>query len=186
MIRMTTFTTSFVAVAAAALLAGPAWSQSKTIEGKSTTVKGTVEAIDYTQRTLAIKDGKGEFHEVDVPAGAKGFANVKVGDTLKMTFYDNVVLRLKQPGEADVNSLEGGITAGAAGAQAGTVAKQRTITATITAVDRSVPSISFSGPSNWKYSSRVRDAKALDKVKVGDKVDITWTAAQLISLEPAR
>ena len=36
---------------------------------------------------------------------------------------------------------------------------------------------------NWKYSSRVEDKKALAKVKVGDKVDITWTAALLVSLD---
>ena len=60
---------------------------------------------------------------------------------------------------------------------------QRTITATITAIDQNVPSITFSGPNNWTYSSRVEDKKALAKVKVGDKVDITWTAAVLVSFK---
>ena len=41
----------------------------------------------------------------------------------------------------------------------------------------------FSGPNGWKYSSRVRDAKALSTVKVGDKIDITWTTALLVSLQ---
>jgi len=47
-----------------------------------------------------------------------------------------------------------------------------------------VPSITFSGPNNWKYSSKVVDKKALASVKVGDKVDITWTEAVLISVQP--
>jgi len=46
-----------------------------------------------------------------------------------------------------------------------------------------VPSISFSGPNGWKYSSRVEDKAALAKVKVGDRMDITWTLAVLISAE---
>ena len=58
-----------------------------------------------------------------------------------------------------------------------------TITATITAIDPKAPSITFTGPNGWKYTSRVEDTKALAKVKVGDKVDIIWTEAMLVSLE---
>ena len=58
-------------------------------------------------------------------------------------------------------------------------------TATITAIDPKVPSITFSGPNNWTYSSKVEDKKALATVKVGDKVDITWTVALLVSFKPA-
>ena len=57
------------------------------------------------------------------------------------------------------------------------------ITATITAIDPAMPSITFTGPNNWKYSTKVQDKDALSKVKVGDKVDITWTEAMVASLE---
>jgi len=46
-----------------------------------------------------------------------------------------------------------------------------------------VPSITFTGPNGWKYSSRVEDKKALAKVKVGDRLDITWTEALILSVE---
>jgi len=64
-----------------------------------------------------------------------------------------------------------------------TASKQRTITAEITAIDMKVPSISFKGPNGWAYSSKVEDKNALSKVKVGDKVDITWTEALLIGFD---
>ena len=48
------------------------------------------------------------------------------------------------------------------------------MTATITALDKSASSISFAGPNNFKYTRRVVDPTVFDKVKVGDKVDITW------------
>ena len=54
---------------------------------------------------------------------------------------------------------------------------------TITAIDPKVPSISFTGPNGWAYSTRVEEKNNLDKVKVGDKVDITWTSAALIAFE---
>jgi hypothetical protein len=45
--------------------------------------------------------------------------------------------------------------------------------------------ITFTGPNNWRYSSRVEDKKALATVKVGDRVDITWTDALLVVLRRA-
>ena len=48
------------------------------------------------------------------------------------------------------------------------------------------PSITFTGPNGWKYSSTVQDKEALAKVKVGDKVDIVWTEALLLSIEPGK
>ena len=47
-----------------------------------------------------------------------------------------------------------------------------------------VPSITFKGPNGFNYTSRVQDTTALAKVKVGDRVDIVWTEAKLLSLEP--
>jgi hypothetical protein len=93
------------------------------------------------------------------------------------------VIRLKQPGEKDVNTSTGGATPSGQARPGGTAAKQRTITATITAIDMNVPSITFTGPNGWKYSSKVEDKSALAKVKVGDKVDLTWTEAVLVSIE---
>jgi hypothetical protein len=63
---------------------------------------------------------------------------------------------------------------------------QRTITATIDNIDMDVPSISFKGPRGWNYSSKVKDKKALSQVKAGDRVDITWTEAMLVSMAPAK
>ena len=65
-------------------------------------------------------------------------------------------------------------------------AVQRTITATITKIDMKVPSIAFSGPNGWNYATRVQDKDTLAKVKVGDKVDITWTEAAILSISDAK
>ena len=120
---------------------------------------------------------------MEVPAQYKGFDTLKIGDKVTARYYENIVLRVKAPGEKDTDTAAAATTKADAAA-GGTIAKQRTITATITAIDQSVPSITFSGPNNWSYSSRVQDKKALAKVKVGDKVDITWTEAMLVSLDP--
>jgi hypothetical protein len=176
----------FVVLAAAALvlgMAGTVLAQVKSVQGESTVISATVEAINQTTRTLTLKGPKGNYVDVVVPEDVKRFSEVKVGDTLTARYYENMVLRLKKPGEAAVDSATGGMTRGEGTKPVRTAATQRTITATITAIDPKVPSITFSGPNNWSYSSRVQDKQALATVKVGDKVDITWTEALLVSFD---
>ena len=161
--------------------------QTKTITGETKTVTATVEAIEQATRTLTLKGPEGNYVTLTVPVTATRFDSIKVGDTLTARYYESLILRLKPEGEKGVDTDAAKVTPADSGARpGGTAATQRTITATITAIDPAVPSITFSGPNNWKYTSRVEDKKALSKVKVGDRVDITWTQALLASFDDAK
>ncbi len=162
------------------LSAGIAVAQVKVITGESESVTATVEAVDQTTRTVTLKLPDGTFETLVAPAEVERFNAIKVGDTLTARYYDNIVLRVKKPGEKDVNTAEEALTKTPGTSPGATAAKQRTITATITAIDMKVPSITLTGPNNWKYSSRVQDVAALKTVKVGDRLDITWTEALLV------
>jgi hypothetical protein len=177
-----------VLVALAGLLAveGPAAAQTKVIPGESETVTATVEAVDHATRTVTLKLADGTFETIVAPASVERFDAIKVGDTLTARYYDNIILRVKKPGEKDVNTAEEAFTKTPGASPGATVSTQRTITATITAIDMKAPSITFSGPNNWKYSSRVKDVEMLKQVKVGDKIDITWTEALLVGFTHAK
>lgn len=183
------FTLSSVAVgiAAVAAMAAAPHAQSKTITGETTTTTATVEAIDATTRTLTVRGPEGNLLPITVPKSMTRFAEIKVGDTITARHYDNIVIRLKPSGEPAVDSMSEGVTRGDAN-PAGTAAAQRTITATIVAIDSKIPSVTFKGEKvDWNYSSRVADRAALAKVKVGDRVDITWTEALTVSVtSPAK
>ena len=159
--------------------------QTKTLTGETQTVTATVEAIDAARRTLTLKGPKGNYVDVVAPESVEKFSAIKVGDKITAKYYENIVLRLKQPGEKAVDGESAAATKSAGVKPGATAAAQRTITATITEIDPKVPSITFSGPNGWKYSSRVEDRKALAQVKVGDKLDITWTEALLVTFAPA-
>lgn len=168
------------------VLGGTAAAQTKTITGEVKMATATVEAIERSTREVTLQKENGEFVTTTVPPDMKRFDTLKIGDKISVKYYDNIVLRVKLPGEKDVDTSEASTTPAAGTTPGGTKAKQRTITATITEIDPKVPSITFKGPNNWTYSSRVLDTDALKKVKVGDKVDITWTEAVLISLDAAK
>jgi hypothetical protein len=181
---MNTFTTGMVA-AALTVMAAPLGAQTKTITGETKTMSATIESIESASRSVTVKKTDGSYEVFYVPAAIKQFETLKIGDTVKARYYENVVLTVKAPGEKAVDKGASAVTR-AHDSAAGTAAHQRTITATITAIDPKAPSISFAGPNGWKYSTRVEDTAALAKVKVGDKVDITWTEAMVLSLDAGK
>jgi hypothetical protein len=100
-----------------------------------------------------------------------------------VTYNNNVMVRLKPPGEAAVGTAKGTSTMGQEDRPGGKTSIERTMTASIAAIDKSASSITFVGPNGWKYSRRVVDPKVLDQVKVGDQVDITWNTDVTITVE---
>ena len=164
----------------------PALAQQTEIAGDMVTVKGSVEAIDHTNRVLTLKLEDGEFDNITIPKGAERFDEVKVGDTLQVRYYDNVTVRLKEPGEPDVNEAELGASSLGAASPSGTIAAQRRMTVTVTEIDLDKGVATVEGPNGYKYSRRIEDKKAAKKVKVGDRIDMTWTEAVQIAIIPGK
>ena len=180
---MKRFVARIMAAAVLVSVAQMAMAQSKTVTSQMRTETAVVEAIDAATRTVTLKKPDGTFATVTAGPDIKRFAEIKVGDKVNARFYENVVVRMKKPGEPDVDTSSGGTTPSQQTLPGGTRATQRTVTATITAIDMNAPSVTFTGPNGWKYLSKVQDTEALAKVKVGDKVEIVWTEAVLVSLE---
>ena len=111
------------------------------------------------------------------------FSELKVGDKVTAKFYENVVVRLKAPGESEGYSAAAGTTCSEQVLPGGTKAKQVSISATITGITPEPPTITFTGPNGWKYSRKVLDKNVLKQVKVGDQVDFVWTEAVQIRVE---
>jgi hypothetical protein len=170
----------------ALLFPGLVAAQIKTLPGETITFAGTIETIEKSSRSVTLRGPKGNLLTMRVPPEVKSFDTMKVGDTINARYYENVVLRLKKPEEPDVNTSTDAVTKGTGASPSGTAASQRVMTVRITAIDPNVPSITLAGPNNWTYSSRVADKAALQQVKVGDRLDITWTDAVLMSLDGAK
>ena len=168
-------TTALSAFAVAMAVALPSWAQVKELPKQTVTVTGTVETIDHSRRAVNIKTADGKFVALDVPASAKRFDELKVGDKLKVTYNNNVYVRLKPAGEAAVDTAATASNMGKDAKPGGVAAMVRTMTATISDIDKAASSMTFVGPNGWKYSRRIVDPAVFDQVKLGDKVDITWS-----------
>jgi hypothetical protein len=175
-----------IAAAVAVSMARAAMGQAKTITSEMRTETATDEAIEASSRTLTLKKPDGTYVTAVAGPEIKRFSEVKVGDKVNARYYESVVLRLLRPGEPEGLSRAKGTTGSEQALPGGTKARQTRMTATISAIDMNTPTVTFTGPKGWKYTSRVEDTAALAKVKVGDKVEIVWTDAVLVSVEEGK
>jgi len=160
----------------------PSAAQTRTLPTQTVTVSGTIETIDDSRHTVNIRKADGKIETVNVPVNVKQFDQFKVGDKVSATYNNTVTAKLKPPGEAPVDNMAGSTSMGQNVASGGTAAMLRTMTVTVTDVDKAAGSISVAGPNNWRYSRRVADPALLDQIKAGDKIDITWDTN--VTLQP--
>jgi len=182
---MNTLNTMMLAGSVLLAAAGPAAAQTKTLQGEMVSATATIEAIDAGTRTLTIKNEKGMYEAIEVPSDVTRFSELKVGDKITARYYENVVVRIKKPGEAAVDVDTAALTKTEARPGV-TAATQRTITVTVTAMDPNTNSVTVKGPNGYNYSRRMADKKAYEKLKVGDQLDMTWTSAVLVGVEAAK
>ncbi len=104
----------YAAVATAALVAPLAITAqaqvTKTVTGEQKTVTATVEAIERSTRTVTLKEQNGQYTEISVPADVKRFDTMKIGDKITAKYYENIVLRLKLPGEQATDTGSAAVT----------------------------------------------------------------------------
>jgi hypothetical protein len=150
-----------VAATVLASMARTAAAQSKTVTSEMKVQKGTVEAIDPERRMVTLKKTDGTFVTIVAGPDITRFSEVKVGDTVTARYYENLVVRLKHPGESEVDSKVKSTTPSYQELPGGTKATQRTITATITAIDPATPSITFT------VAARIRVNASLENVPRG-------------------
>ena len=133
---------------------------------------------------MNIKKADGSFESVDVPAGVQRFDELKVGDKVSVTFNNNVSARLKPPGEAAGRYGDRVLDCGAGDATWGHgIRAENDDRDYRRAIDKNASSITFTGPNGWKYSRHIVDPAVLDRVKVGDKVDITWNTDVTVAVQ---
>src|SRR5258705_13900834 len=127
--------TTVAAAALAVPFAGRAMGQSKTIVGDTQGLTASIESIERSTRAVTLKKDNGEYHTITVPSDVSKFDAMKNGDKITVRYYDNVVLRLKAPGEKDKDSDTAALTGTTGSRPGGTGATQRPITATIIQTD---------------------------------------------------
>ena len=152
----------------------------------TTTATATVTKINQKTREVTIKTEDGKEHSFVAGKNVKNLAQVKKGDIITVNYTEALAYEVRKHSQAAGVSTTHAVASADSGAMpAGVVAQQTSVTVKITAIDPSVPTVTFMGPRGNTETIIVKDPKKLNDVKVGDLVDITYTEAIGIKVDPA-
>ena len=166
--------------------AAPA-AQPKVVKERAAVMTATVQAIDLNTRIVTLKGPKGEVRDIKVGEEAVNLPQVKVGDLVTVKYYESLAIEVIKPGTVSGVGEKSAIVRAKPGEMpGGMAARQSTVTATVTAIDKKKGTISLKGPEGKTVVAKAEDPKNLDKVKVGDELMITYTEALAISVEKAK
>jgi hypothetical protein len=173
---------------AAALVAGTVAQAGQTVtKSDSVTATATIQAIDKTNRLVTLRDESGAEDTMQVGPAMTRFDELKVGDKVKVQYYESLVLQVRKPGDAvKTGGDKAALATGTGASPAATLSRQQTTTVEVLAIDQKLPSITVKTADGRTVSRKVENRKNLEGVKVGDKIDITYTQAALVSVEPVK
>ena len=150
-------------------------------------ISAQVVGIDKATRTVTLKGPKGNV--VDIVAGdeVKNFDQIKLGDFVVVRYAEALQLELRN---TKVKAGDVTVTEGAARAKPGerpAVAGAREVTAIadVIGVDPKKSTITLKGPRGNVVTLNVQNPEHFKVVKKGDQVDVTYTEALALSVEPA-
>jgi len=153
-------------------------------------ITATVGTVDLATRTVMVRDGADNEYTIEVDDAVRNLDQVEVGDEVVVSYYSALAAELKKPGEG-VQGVQAEAAAGRApigerpGAAAG---KRETATIVIESVDTEENTVTFTGPRGLRTVLVESPAgqEFIKELKHGDEVEITYTEALAISVEPVR
>lgn len=156
--------------------------------GDAVQVKATVEAIDKATRAVTLKGERGRVVSVQVDPEVKAFDTLKVGDTVTATYMVAVAAQIAKPGQP-MAEPKAGVATPKDGKPGEVVAGQQVRTRVkIDAVDAASNTVTFRGEKGVRTVA-VKNPdlqKSLKELKAGDEVDLIYTEALAITIDPAK
>jgi hypothetical protein len=152
-------------------------------------VTATIESVDLQNRLVALKNAEGEVFTVEVGPAVQNLDRVQAGDKVTVTYYEAVGAQISGGAAAAGTTVD----LAAAGAEpgempAGAVGQRVSGTVTIVSAKPDGSAVTFYRDDGLMRVLEIERPEAREFVKglkEGDKVDITYTEAVAVSVEPA-
>ena len=153
----------------------------------------TVTAVDMANHLVTIQGPEGNSAVIQVTDQVKNLPQVKIGDKVNIKYYRSAaasIVKLGDDAELGAVAVTGAKATAAAGEKpAGAIGMKITRRAEVVFVDPYQKFISFRSPDRGLRKISLKDTPDLQhylkELKKGDIVEVTYTEAMAISLEPA-
>jgi Cu/Ag efflux protein CusF len=158
---------------------------SGTVGTNLVTATARVKALDQQTRRVTLERADGSEVTLYADDTVRNLPQVKVGDEVKASYYESLAYEVKKPGTATpgVTVAEEAARAKPGEQPAGAGTRVTTIIATITGIDKAAGTVTLQGSTGRATTIKARDPRNLDRVAVGDLVEITYTEAVAVSVE---
>ena len=149
------------------------------------TTTAKVKAIDLKTRRVTLQRADGSVVKFVAGDEVRNLPQVKVGDEVNVTYYESLAYEVKKPGDAEPGaSVAEGLQRAKPGEKPGGAAGRVTkMTATIAGIDKTAQTVTLRTPDGETTTIKPRYPDNLNRVSVGDLVEITYTEAFAISVE---
>ena len=147
-----------------------------------------IEVIDHDARELTLIDGSGNSATVQLGPEIEGFDRLKVDDTVTFRYYESIAYAIRKPDQPRVPSSRSGeavVERGQGPNPGATLSRQQTATLTIVSVDAEVPSLTVLTDDGRRLSFRPFQQADVQRLEIGDLMDVTYTRALVISVLPS-
>lgn len=150
----------------------------------TTKVRATVTGIDAAKRKITLLTTHDEKLVVTAGPEVVNFKQIRIGDQLKVTLTEELVVRMAKPGEQSADGSDAFVATAPAGGKPGAMAATTyQTTATVTALDPATRKATLRFPDGRSKKITVRQDVDLTKRKVGDKVVIRATEVLAVLIE---
>lgn len=164
-------------------LAGPAAAQPPNTAIRESTMTGTVDRIERSDRVVTFRVGSNVLRTVYVDPSITAFDDLRVGDVVTVRYTESVVVQLR-PGAKLTDVQDTTEQARKPGDEH--VLQQMKAIVTIEEIDSQRLSVTYRTRDNQRVVRSVQDKKLLDGIRPGDRVEITMTHARAVSIERRR
>jgi hypothetical protein len=158
---------------------------SGTVGANLVSATARVKAIDQQTRQVTLQRADGSEVTIYADETVRNLPQIQVGDEVTVSYYESLAYEVKKPGTtapgATVAEETGRAKLGEKPAGAG--ARVTTIVTTITGIDKAAGTVTLQGPTGRATTVKARDPRNLDRVVVGDLVEITYTEAVAVSVD---
>ena len=150
------------------------------------TMEAKVVGVNQKTRMVTLQGADGETRTIHAGDEVKNLPQVRKGDMVTIAYHRAVAAKILKKGKGKMAGPTGAqelYTAKPGEKPAALGAQTIKATATVTDVNRKAQEVTLKGPKGRSVVVAVEDPTALDKVKTGDLVEITYTEAIAIAVD---
>lgn len=147
-------------------------------------VRATVTNVDDKTRKITLQTEDGKKESIIAGDNIKNFNQIRKGDTVVANYTEALVVEVSKGGQPTPPSkIVTSKTARPGEMPAGMVEKQVNASVVVSAMNKATPSITFKDAAGDTKTMKVDGTDELAGIKVGDKINITYSEALAVRVE---